>query len=144
MEGEFARDCVCRCVSKFGDGEGTRDAVEAQDDGAAAFSDGVSPSCHAYRLCRASFPGFDSGRALPAGGVMRGGGGSGEGARQPGRIHGAPSCLHAQVRGRTASFKQLDCNASEQVAATAWASCKTELAQERLWLVGGATTPHGS
>ena len=62
---------------------GTRDAVEARDDGAAAFNDGKSPSCHAYRLCRASFAGFDSGRALLAGGVMGVGGGSGEGARRP-------------------------------------------------------------
>ena len=31
----------------------------------------------------------------------------------------------------------LACSASERVAATARASCKTELAQERLWLVGG-------
>ena len=66
------------------DGEGTRDAVEAWDDGAAAFSDEESPYCLAYRLCRASFAGFDSGRALLAGGVTGVGGGSGEGARRPG------------------------------------------------------------
>ena len=41
-----------------------RDAVEARDDGAAAFNDGESPYCLAYRLCRALFAGFDSGRAL--------------------------------------------------------------------------------
>ena len=50
-------------------GEETRDAVEAWEDGAAAFIDGESPYCLAYRLCRASFAGFDSGRALLAGGV---------------------------------------------------------------------------
>ena len=74
----FARDCVCRCASKFG-----RDAVEARDDGAAAFNEGKSDSGPAYRLCRASFPGLDSGRALLAGGVMGVGGGGGEGARRP-------------------------------------------------------------
>ena len=79
----FARDCVCRCASKFGDGEGTRDAVEAWDDGAAAFNDGKSPYCLAYRLCRARFAGFDSGRALLAGGVMGMRGDRGEGARRP-------------------------------------------------------------
>ena len=79
----FARDCVCRCASKFGDGEGTRDAAEARDDGAAAFNEGKSDSGHAYRLCRASFPGLGSGRALLAGGVMGVGGGGGEGARRP-------------------------------------------------------------
>ena len=49
-------------LSKFGDGEGTRGAVEARGDGAAAFSDRESPACLAYRLCRASSSGFDSGR----------------------------------------------------------------------------------
>ena len=63
--------------------EGTRDAVEAWDDGAAAFNNGESPSCLAYQLCRASLAGFDSGRALLAGGVMGVGGSSGEGARRP-------------------------------------------------------------
>ena len=52
-------------------------AVEAWDDGAAAFNDGESPGCLAYRLCRASSAGFDSGRALEAGGVFGVGGGSG-------------------------------------------------------------------
>ena len=46
-----------------------RDAVEAWDDGDAVFNDGESPFCLAHRLCRASFAGFDSGRALLAGGV---------------------------------------------------------------------------
>ena len=63
--------------------EGTRGAGEAWDDGAAAFNDGESPYCLAYRLCRARFAGFDSARALLAGGVMGVGGGSGEGARRP-------------------------------------------------------------
>ena len=45
------------------------DAVEAWDDGDAAFNDGESPYCLAHGLCRASFAGFDSGRALLAGGV---------------------------------------------------------------------------
>ena len=57
--------------------------MEAWDDGAAAFNDWESPYCLAHRLCRASFAGFDSGRALLAGGVMGVGGGSGEGARRP-------------------------------------------------------------
>ena len=65
------------------DGEGTRDAVEAWDDGAAAFNDGESSSCLAYQLCRAGLAGFDSGWALLAGGVMGVGGGGGEGARRP-------------------------------------------------------------
>ena len=43
--------------------------MEVWDDRAAAFNDGESPYCLAYRLCRASFAGFDSGRALLAGGV---------------------------------------------------------------------------
>ena len=64
--------------------EGTRDAMEAWDEGAAAFNDGESPYCLAYRLCRASFASFDSGRAPLAGGVMGVGGGGGEGARRPG------------------------------------------------------------
>ena len=51
-------------------GEGTRDAVEAWGDGAAAFSDWESPCCLAHRLCRTCFAGFDSGRAFLAGGVM--------------------------------------------------------------------------
>ena len=37
----------------------------------------------AYRLCRASFAGFESRRALEASGVMGVGGGSGEGAQRP-------------------------------------------------------------
>ena len=45
-----------------GHGEGTRGAVGAWDDGAAAFNDGESPCCLAYRSCRACFSGFDSGR----------------------------------------------------------------------------------
>ena len=40
-----------------------------RDDGAAAFNDGESPYCLAHRLCPANFAGFDSGRALLAGGV---------------------------------------------------------------------------
>ena len=43
--------------------------MEAWGDGAAAFNDGESPYCLAHRLCRASFAGFGSGRALLAGGV---------------------------------------------------------------------------
>ena len=50
-------------------GEGTRGAGEAWDGGAAAFNDGESPYCLAHRLCRASFAGFGSGRALLAGDV---------------------------------------------------------------------------
>ena len=41
----FARACVSCRASKSGDGEGTRDAVESRDDGAAAFNDARSPSC---------------------------------------------------------------------------------------------------
>ena len=66
-------------------GEGTRDMVEAWDDGAAVFIDGESPYYLACRLCRASLAGFDLGRALLAGSVMGVGGGSGEGAQRPGR-----------------------------------------------------------
>ena len=51
---------------------GSRGAAEAWGDGTAAFNDGESPLCLAYRLCRASFAGFDSGRALLAGGVRGG------------------------------------------------------------------------
>ena len=50
-------------------GEGTRGAAEAWGDGTAALTDGESPLCLACRLCRASFAGFDVGRALLAGGV---------------------------------------------------------------------------
>ena len=63
--------------------EGSRGAAEAWGDGTAAFNDGESPLCLAYRLCRASFAGFDSGRALLAGGVMGMRGGRGESARRP-------------------------------------------------------------
>ena len=66
--------------------EGTRDAVEARDDGAAALNDGRSPPCHAYRLCRASFPGFGSGRALLA--AWRGWG------KEVGRAHGGLMGIH--------------------------------------------------
>ena len=97
--------------------------MEAWDDGAAAFNDGESPYCLAYRLCRASFAGFDSGRALLAGGVMGVGGGSGEGARRPDGDMWSSSAMHAQVRGR---------------AAERWplrpAPCQAELVHERLWL----------
>ena len=64
-------------------GEGTRGAGEARDDGAAAFNDGESPYCLAHQLCRASFAGFGSGRALLAGGVMGMRGDMGGGARRP-------------------------------------------------------------
>ena len=98
-------------------------AAEAWGDGTAAFNDGESPLCLAYRLCRASFAGFDSGRALLAGGVRGVGGGGGEGTRRPDRDTWSPSAMHAQVRGR---------------AAEKWllrpAPCQTELVQERLWL----------
>ena len=65
------------------DGEGTRGAGEAWDDGAAAFNDGESPYCLAHRLCRARFASIDSGRALLASGVMGMRGGRGEGAPRP-------------------------------------------------------------
>ena len=104
-------------------GEGSRGAMEAWDDGAAACNDGEPPHCLVYRLCRASFAGFDLGRALLTGGVKGVGGGSGEGARRPDGDMWSPSAMHAQVRGR---------------AAERWllrpAPCQTELVQERLWL----------
>ena len=43
-----------------------------------------SPSCLAYRLCRARFAGFGLGRALLAGGMMGMRGGKGEGTQRPG------------------------------------------------------------
>ena len=56
----------------------------------------------AYQSCRASFAGFDVGRALLAGGVRGVRGGGGEGARRPDGGTWSPSAMHAQVRGRAA------------------------------------------
>ena len=84
-------------------GEGSRGAVEAWGDGAAACNDGESPHCLAYRLCRASFGGFGLGWALLTGGMKGVGGGSGEGARRPDGDMWSPLCMlryvDAQRRG---------------------------------------------
>ena len=62
----------------------------------------MPPYCLAHRLCRARFAGFDSGRALLAGGVMGMRGGGGEGARRPDGETWWPLVVLAQVRGRAA------------------------------------------
>ena len=73
--------------------EGTRGAGEAWDDVAAAFNDGESPYCLAHRLCRASFAGFGSGRALLAGGVMGTRGDRGDDGAAAFDDGGSPNCL---------------------------------------------------
>ena len=80
-------------------------AVEAWDDGAAAFNDGESPYCLAHRLCRASFAGFGSGRALLAGGVMGTRGDRGDDGAAAFDDGGSPNCLaHRLCRASFAGF----------------------------------------